>query len=217
MTGDVVGGAMAAVASNSLWSPLLAFCAGVVTSAGPCAAPRYAAMVGLAQAAEPRRRRARLASFGAGLCLGYAVLAMASGWILRLVAVSAYTYAAMAAALLAFGARSLWTEQCSRCDAKATPASSGAALLLGISLALVASPCCTPFVTALAMGVAPDWKAALAAAVCFALGHLAPVALLGALSSALATRFDLRGAAPAMQTIGGAVSLALAGYYALLA
>ena len=95
----------------------------------------------------------------------------------------------------------------------------GGAFLLGASSVLVVSPCCTPVVAAiaaltLATGRALDGVSLLAV---FALGHVVPVALAGALGNRFAGVLRRVTASQAPAIVSGALMLALGAYYGVLA
>ena len=96
------------------------------------------------------------------------------------------------------------------------PGSRGALLLAGFATAVVPSPCCAPVVTLLAAG-SPDRTIALVSIASFALGHAAPL-LLAATGAARLRALAFEGQiSQAVTTVGGALMVALGGYYALLA
>ncbi|MEA2721266.1 MAG: Cytochrome biosis protein transrane region, partial [Candidatus Eremiobacteraeota bacterium] len=75
--------------------------AGMVTSVGPCAAPRYVAVAACAHAA--RRPRTIVAAFACGLVCAYVALGLVAGALGTLWAASAAVYGLMAAALAVSG------------------------------------------------------------------------------------------------------------------
>jgi cytochrome c-type biogenesis protein len=88
-----------------------------------------------------------------------------------------------------------------------------------MSFAFVTSPCCTPIVVVLgslaATASSPLFGAGLIAA--YAAGHALPLAAAGFGWERIAARLDVRRLQAALQTVGGALMLALAGYYGVLA
>jgi cytochrome c biogenesis protein CcdA len=91
--------------------------------------------------------------------------------------------------------------------------------MLGASLSLVVSPCCTPFVAILssvAFGVARTPLAALNIAA-FALGHVLPLVAFGLGTASIRKRFETTVPARAVSAVNAGLMLGLAGYYALLA
>jgi cytochrome c-type biogenesis protein len=216
---DPIGAATTAAAQQSAWTPALAFAAGIATSAGPCVAPRFVAVAALAGSPGAAKWKS-IGAFAAGTCASYVTLGIASGMLGKIAAVSSNLYALLAVALLAFGLRTLFVEPSThRCD-DAPPAkhSLGSAFLFGASSALVASPCCTPVIVvlgSLAASRASELFGALSI-VSYGLGHAVPLAAAGLGWGWIGLRANgaWRGAS---QTVGGALMLALAGYYGVLA
>ena len=218
---DPIGAALAAAGAHSALAYPLAFAAGVVTSVGPCAAPRYVAVAACTHAA--RRPWAVVASFAAGVIGAYVALGSVAGALGTVWAASAATYTVLAAAFAIGGVVTLARAgRSGRAHGHAPAnrsASLGGAFLLGASSAFVASPCCTPVVATIAgltltSGHSADGIALLGA---FACGHVAPVVAAGALgtrlSAALRELADSQG--PAI--VAGSLMLALAAYDGVLA
>jgi cytochrome c biogenesis protein CcdA len=202
-------------------SPLVvasAFGAGLATSIGPCVAPRYLALAAIVADAGGRARWLRVAAFVTGLLLCYGVLALTASLIGTLVAFSQLIYLGLSGAFLCFGLRALaFDKGCLHQHDRNR--SGGTALLAGGALGLVVSPCCTPVVATIAgvTSLSGSPLASFSVAIAFAMGHIAPLASLG-----LGLRWVARIAEdPTLQNassvIGGGLSLALAGYYGLLA
>jgi cytochrome c-type biogenesis protein len=195
-----------------------AFGAGLATSVGPCVAPRYLALAAIVADASGRARWLRVGAFVIGLLLCYGVLAVTAALIETLVAFSQLIYVGLAACFLCFGLRALAVSQdCSHKHSRDGTISP--ALVAGSALGLVISPCCTPVVATMAgvAGLSGEPLPSLAMALAFAAGHVAPLASVGV---------GLRWGAPivegpafqsASNVIGGGLSIALAGYYGLLA
>jgi hypothetical protein len=190
--------------SANLTAIAAAFGTGAATSIGPCAAPRYLALAAIVADARGAARWTRVGLFALGLVACYLAIAQTATLLHVLIRSSAIVYALLALASLIFGLQSLRT---SRSCAHAH----GATMLAGGALGLVVSPCCTP-VIALSAGIAAaasPYEALLCAAA-FACGHIALLATIGI--GVQAARFG-----EAARTIGGALAIALAGYYGLLA
>lgn len=202
-------------------SPLVvasAFGAGLATSVGPCVAPRYLALAAIVADANGRAKWLRVVGFATGLLLCYGLLAVTASLIGTLLAFSHLIYLGLAACFFCFGLRLLALDQgrLHRCERDRL---GGSALLTGGALGLVVSPCCTPAVATMASvaSLSSSPFASLTVTLAFALGHIAPLASVG-----LGLRWGTRNAvSPALQSassvIGGGLSLALAGYYGLLA
>lgn len=217
---DVVSATLQAEAQREPVALSLAFAAGVLTSVGPCVAPRLIAVLSLGA------RRSRTASmlaataFVFGLCAAYAAWGVATGWVWRAVGFSTLTYALLAVALSVAGARRLlYSEECHRHGPAEIPAPQlGAAFLLGVSMALTLSPCCTPIIVGTATYVSQSgalWTSAVLVA--FALGHAMPVIVAAAGGAGIARALSSDTARYAVRTIGGSLFLALGAYYAVLA
>lgn len=195
-----------------------AFTAGLLTSSGPCVAPRFAAVAGLS-AGRPAREAIKLcAGFCAGLVLGYGSFA-AAAWIFQ--DALRYSHVLYAAVACMFGAAALAPvvrKKCRHAQARSA-ASAGAALLLGASLAFVVSPCCTPVILALTASAAADGNAAHAAVLLawYATGHALPLLALAGAAQKCAATLTALATARAGRLVTSGVMLALALYYAVLA
>lgn len=212
---DPIGTTIEAIARHDLAGLPMAFAAGAITSVGPCVAPRY---VTLAAIVERNGRRTRaVASFIAGLLLGYAALGFGLGIFGAIARHATAVYALLAIGLLASGGAIL-VRKPHAADHHHHPASPTGMFALGAGSALIVSPCCTPIVAAIAGLGALDGRPAVSAAflVTFALGHALPLLLFGVTGSLVAERFaaDRSGATT---VISGALMLALGAYYGLLA
>ena len=219
---DIVGTFLAAVSRHDETAPALAFVAGVAGSVGPCFGARAASLAGLTAGVRGVRRMLFVAAFVAGLASSYVLISLSATLWLRVAKEASWIYAALALGLLIYGVlalvRSDTHNRCSESSLAPTVTSTGCTFLSGASFALVASPCCTPVLVALA-GIAarastPFFGVAVAAA--FSIGHGMPLTLL-AFKDAGACRL-LRDHAwrRAGSVVGGGVMVALAGYYALL-
>lgn len=219
MNADVVQIALSSAAFHMSWAPFAAFVAGAVTSMGPCVAPRIVAVVALAGESSGRTRWMRVSAFITGIAGSSLAAALSVSMFLQVERSAAITYWLIASALAIFGLRTLSSshgESCAR--VKTTPASIGACFLLGASLGLIVSPCCTPIFVALAalrgVAIGPYTIAILLA---FALGHAVPLllaALGGTRAASLMREQRVRGA---VNVVSGALMIALAAYYAVLA
>ncbi|MEA2663784.1 MAG: cytochrome c-type biosis protein [Candidatus Eremiobacteraeota bacterium] len=222
---DVLGEGLRAAALRSPLAYPLVFAAGVATSAGPCVAPRYVALAALANAAQRPWRT--IAAFVAGLVGAYVALGLAAGALSALWSSSSVTYAVLAAALAAGGSATLLREDAHPCEnARAREAASakqsaslGGTFLLGVSSALVVSPCCTPVVAGIAGLTALGGRCGegIALLVAFALGHALPLLAAGALSARIAALLARLSASSAPAVVSGTLMLALAAYYGVLA
>lgn len=198
-------------------APLAAFGAGLASSTGPCLAPRLAAITATTIGCRGVARAIRIGVFAAGSCGGYAVLGLLAGAVRRLGELSPGVYAILAAAFAVLGVAALIRRTHRTCCGPQTPAKLPLSVLAlaGAALAFAGSPCCGPVAAALlAAAPASDPRAIVPA---FAAGHVLPLVAVALGWPSLATAAAARTAEPAVNTVGGAVALGLAGYYALLA
>ncbi len=219
---DIVGTFVASASQHDETAPALAFVAGIAGSIGPCLGARAASLVGLTAGVGGVRRRVLVAAFVAGLVSSYVLIASSAALWLGIGTQSSWIYCALALGLFAYGVRALVRSDthgsCNESSPKPMVTSIGCTFLSGASFALVASPCCTPILVAIA-GIAaraPTPLFGIAVASAFAIGHGLPLMLLACWDARLCG--PLRGEAwrRAASVIGGGVTVALAGYYALL-
>jgi len=197
--------------------PLVAL-AGMTTSVGPCVAPRY---IALASMLDAPRRTLTLATFVAGIVTVYTALGFAAGLFETVTRNAGILDIVLAIALGAGGLTTLL--RAPRCahlhDAPvARPRRLSGVFCLGAASALVISPCCTPIVAAVvafpSLDPSPLARAALLGA--FALGHAAPLLVLGAAGTVCLRRLRQLLASAAPSVVSGTLMLALATYYGLL-
>jgi cytochrome c biogenesis protein CcdA len=215
---DVVGAGLTAVAYHRANAPVLVFSAGVLSSIGPCVAPR---LLALAACVTNARRPLRVTlAFVVGLVAAYAAFGAAASLLGQMRALQAWIYAVVAIAAIVGGA---WQLVAARPHVHGEPhvgtaPSLPGVALLGASFAFVVSPCCTPLVVAIAAYAAnaadPWYGVALLAT--FALGHAVPL-FVTALGGVRFGRFLGRVVhAQAVGIVSGALMLGLGAYYALL-
>ncbi|MBV8580777.1 MAG: hypothetical protein JO225_16775 [Candidatus Eremiobacteraeota bacterium] len=215
---DAIDATLHAVATRSPLAYPLALAAGIVTSIGPCAAPRYVAVAALANASRTPWRIVGL--FTAGLVGAYVVLGLGAGLVGFFWSASSAVYTLLAVALGAAGIVTLLRgDTHAVCGDTRVRVGGGATFLLGASSALIVSPCCTPIVAGIAGLTAGGGQvtggAALLAA--FACGHAAPAIAVGALGSRVAGALRHVAASHTPAVIAGTLMLALAVYYGMLA
>jgi thiol:disulfide interchange protein DsbD len=202
-------------ARSPLAIPIL-FGAGVVTSIGPCVAPRYVALTAIAQ--RSGRPWQTAAIFAVGVVSAYVALGMATGLLSAVRGWSTAIDAGLACALAGAGCITLLRDDA---HGHAHPASrtttAGGTYLVGACSALVASPCCTPLVAGIGMLSALDGRpletTLLIAA--FAGGHALPLA--AAVGVGRWPRPARIGSASASRAIAGTLMIALGAFYGLLA
>ncbi|HXP92446.1 MAG TPA: cytochrome c biogenesis protein CcdA [Candidatus Binatia bacterium] len=209
-----------AVAERAVAAPPLVLLAGVLSSFGPCVAPRFIALA--ACVAQAPRPKIILVTFVAGLVAAYASFGIAASLLGAARVFSSVIYAAVAAGLLAGGLTTIvqagHESDGARRARDRAERSLGGVFLLGASFAFVTSPCCTPIVAMIlaytSMVGFGFYGAALLAI--FALGHALPLIAYGTMSGRVADslrRFALR---QAVSVTSGALMIGLAGYYGLL-
>jgi cytochrome c biogenesis protein CcdA len=201
-----------------------AFAAGVLTSIGPCAAPRF---IAVAAFAGQRRGMLRIAAFVVGLAGAYLAVGFAAGLLGTLTALSGVLYAVLAVGLVSAGCVALVRAEsdgseshaCAHADTHEPPRSLGAALLLGAGSALVVSPCCTPAIGAIAATSAALGKPLTGAflLLSFALGHALPLVGAGSIAPALRKLLPRAVPAQAPAIVSAVLTIALGLYYGVLA
>lgn len=219
MSFDVVQMAISSAAFRTACAPALAFAAGAATSVGPCVAPRIVAVVALAGDSAGKTRWMRVTSFIGGIVSSSLAVALSIALFLKLQQATASMYWLTAFGLALFGVRTLWSSHGKSCShVISRQASAGGSYLLGASFGLVVSPCCTPIFVALAAlrGIATG-PYTICVLVAFALGHAMPLAAAALGGSRAVTLLRQRRALGAAQVVSGALMVALAAYYAVLA
>lgn len=206
-----------AASGGSAWTPLFAFAAGAMTAVGPCAAPRFVAIVGLTSGRTRTAALRRLGAFAVGTCAGYAAIASTLSLLRVLGAWSAIAYAVLAACFGAAAIAHAFKETPHSCR-RDVPASGSAAFLTGASLTLVASPCCAPVLVLLASVASFTLSVPMliGSAAAFALGHVAPLLIVGSSASGIARRFQAPGWSGALATVNTGLFLGLCAYYTVL-
>jgi len=224
---DPLGAAMLALTSRTPAALASVFAAGVVTSVGPCVAPRYLAVAAIA--GRHRHPLVPTLAYVGGLIGALTAVGFAGGLLGRLGAASQTLDIVLAAALIVGGVHALVRaephahEHDAAGEAAAAPTESrrsiGAVFLLGAASALVVSPCCTPVVATIAAMTTstgePLFGALLLAL--FGAGHALPLLLAGQVGAALTRWMPLRSHAQAPAIVSAVLMLALGGYYALIA
>ena len=198
--------------------PIVAL-AGIITSLGPCVAPRYVAIAALL---GESRRTVTIATFVAGMVVAYAALGFGVGILSQLSGHASALYLALAVALAGAGTATLVRSP--RCDhthdegRRSQPRRLSGVFCLGAASAFVISPCCTPVVAAVAGMTAFDANplSRVALLTAFALGHAAPLFAVGSLGSLSARTFRTWNASPAPAVVSGTLMLGLGAYYGLL-
>ena len=193
------------------------FLGGLVTSIGPCIAPRYVAIAALAGSTP--RSTLLVATFTLGLIATYVSFGWIAGALGTLWTISSAMYAVLAIGLIAGGLWTIVTPPRDHAHASSPPRSLGAALLLGIASAFVASPCCTPIVASVVSYSAIAGKPLFGALLLFsfACGHVAPLAAIGCVGRPLRTMLSRLANAQAPAIASGVLMLALGLLYGAMA
>ncbi|MBC5816224.1 MAG: sulfite exporter TauE/SafE family protein [Candidatus Eremiobacteraeota bacterium] len=218
---DPINVSLQAIALGRPSAFALVFVAGAATSVGPCAAPRLIAISGLNATGDKGGMRANAAAFVSGLIVAYASFGVFASLLGRVTTFSHWIYIALGMGLAAGAVATLTFRrgEHSHDVREPTKASPGAAFLLGGSFAFVVSPCCTPLVVGILAYCSQIHNAMYGAGLLsvFALGHAVPIVALAsgtALISRALRRLNLE---EALRVVGGALMLALSGYYLCLA
>src|SRR5579862_7646944 len=138
----------ASIRGGSLLAVALVFIAGVVTSVGPCLAPRYVAVA--AYAAESGKPFATIGSFVAGLVAAHlpiGLVGLAIGSVALLGRYSTFVNLVMAVGLLGVGVYLvIWPQRHADHTHSDTQAkrSTWSMFGAGAAFAFALSPCCTP-------------------------------------------------------------------------
>jgi len=217
---DVTSAALQAVAARNIWAPPLAFAAGVAVSIGPCVASRLVTVAALTLNKTPREVWRVLIAFIAGLVAAYSVLAVGGSLLWQMFRYSGYIYLAAATAMGVAGLTMLLRKDrvCEHRSDGRQYRSNGAIFLLGASSAATMSPCCVPIVAAsIAYASTTGLVFAWMTISCFALGHAAPLAIVATSSRAIGAGLSNASFQSATRVIGGALMLALAGFYGVVA
>ncbi len=214
---DIVDTALRATFSGAPWAPLLAAAAGVATSVGPCAAPRWLTISALAEGGAVGRWRC--AAYASGIVLAYTCMGSTASLLLQLASASHVLYGGMALAMGVGGLRAIALAHEKGCGDAHACGSIPTATVAGIASGLVVSPCCTPLLAAAATAALSSGNIAHGAVVaaCFGAGHIAPVLCLGGIVRRIERALSSRGMRQAPVFVGGAVMLGSALYYGLLA
>jgi cytochrome c-type biogenesis protein len=211
----------------------IAFLGGMVAGFGPCVLPMLPAVFGYVTgrvaeggvSSTPRaavvRGLALSGVFVLGMSLVFAAMGAAAGLLGRAIMVGAWaSYAAAAVcvtiALQMLGLIRLPVTALNRYLPKRRPPKNGlvGTLLFGMLFGLVASPCSTPILVAIAAIAAASGSAATGAALLFVygLGKGVPLLVLGLASGSLSIMRSISRATPVLIKVGGVALLGAAVY-----
>ncbi|MHB1342329.1 MAG: cytochrome c biogenesis protein CcdA [Coriobacteriia bacterium] len=215
-----------------------AFLGGLMAGFGPCVLPMLPAVFGYVTGmvgrdpAEERPRALLLHSLGLsavfvlGMSLVFAVIGALAGLLGRALLLGAWSYYLIAAicvviALQMLGAINLPVDRLNALLPMRRPERRGivGALLFGMLFGLVASPCSTPILAAIAAIAATTGSAAKGGALLFVygLGKGVPLLLLGVASGSLGLMRKVSKLTPVLTKIGGVGLLVAAAYLVWLA
>jgi len=214
----------------------VAFLGGLVAGFGPCVLPMLPAVFGyvtghvadaeLPRGSEWRRGLVLSATFVVGMALLFAGIGAAAGAIGHAIMVGAWAYYAVAAVCVVLGLQmagliNLPFDALNRFLPATPPKGRGfvGAFLFGILFGVVASPCSTPILAAIATIAAARGSAAQGAGMLFVygLGRGVPLMLLGLASGSLALMKSLSHATGVLTKIGGVALVGAAAYLVWLA
>lgn len=216
----------------------LAFLGGLVAGFGPCILPVLPAVFGYVTGTVSRgtsegrpatpmwRGLALSAVFVFGMSLVSAVIGGAAGFAGRALLLGSWAYYVLAlvcavVGLQMFGVVDLPFDRLNVILPMKRPRRTGivGALVLGMLFGLVASPCSTPVLAAIAAAAATTGSAGKGAGMLFVygLGKGVPLLLLGLASGSLGFMRAVSVAVPALTRLGGAALIAAAAYLAWIA
>jgi cytochrome c-type biogenesis protein len=223
---DPLAAVALALTSPSPAALALVFAGGIVTSIGPCVAPRYLAIASIA--GRDRHPFVPTLAYVGGLIGAFTLVGFAGGLLGTLWSASGTIDAVLAVALVAGGCTALVRaeprrENHAECCSAGRPAghrrSIGAIFLLGAASALVVSPCCTPVLATIAAATTATGEPLLGALLLalFGAGHALPLLFTGHLGAALARWAPRRLGAQVPAIVSAVLMLALGLYYAVIA
>lgn len=217
----------------------IAFLGGMVAGFGPCVLPMLPAVFGYVTGrvaettdagAPPRaalwRGLGLSAVFVLGMSLVFATIGAAAGLLGRAIMAGAWAYYAVAVICVVIGLQMLGVlnlpvDRFNRLLPQRRPGRGGfvGTLLFGMVFGLVASPCSTPILAAIATMAAASGSAAQGALLLFiyGLGKGVPLILLGIASGSLTFMKSISRLTPVLTKIGGIALLGAAGYLVWLA
>lgn len=224
--------------SLGLWAGFgIAFLGGVIAGFGPCVLPMLPAVFGyvtgqvtqrpgISENSAWREGLALSATFVLGMSLLFAAIGAAAALLGRALLAGAWAYYGVAAICVVLGLQmmrviSLPFDALNRFLPDRRPERKGfvGAFLLGILFGIVASPCSTPILAAVATIAATRGSVPQGALLLFVygLGKGVPLMLLGVASGSLAAMRSLSRATGVLTKIGGAALIGVAAYLVWLA
>lgn len=216
---DIISATFHAEAQAQPSAIAFGFAAGAVTSFGPCVAPRLIAVASLTAKRSFFESSAIGVTYIAGLCTAYAAWAVAASLLWKAFAFSMVTYLLLAAGLFGAG---VWTllrpGSCTQHAHNLPRRHLAAVFLLGASMALTLSPCCTPLILGAATyGATTGMVWAVFVLVAFALGHAVPIVATMLCGNTFARVLVTVNARDAARTVSASLLMGIGAYYAVLA
>lgn len=211
------------MASGTAWGPLafgIAFIGGLVAGLGPCVLPMLPAVFGYvtgtvagSDSRHPAARGLALsATFVLGMSLLFASIGALAGLVGNALIASSWAYYVVAAICVVIGLQMLGVvdlplDRINRWLPVKRPERRGfvGALLFGMLFGIVASPCSTPILAAIATIAATTGSVVKGAALLFVygLGKGVPLLLLGLASGSLSLMRSVSKVAPLLTKAGG--------------
>lgn len=190
---------------------------GVLSSAGPCSVPRALVVASVCRAQQGARALAPSLAFVGGSIVAYAFFVTGSALISGLLNVSMLLYGALAAWLAVAGLRLLFAGCANHSDGDKPPV--GAGFFLGAGLSAIVSPCCAPALIGIAAYRQQTGNTAFTVALVasYAVGHTLPAVVAAHAAGRVPNLLRNASLAQAVTIVNGALTLALCGYYAILA
>ena len=146
---DPITSGLKAASEQSLYAFPVVTLAGVLSSVGPCVAPRFIAAAGIAAQNDAKRAALRVGALVGGIVTAYAAFGAFAPLLRHVAHFSGAIYAVLALGLGLSGVIQLvrGIPPCS--ETNKHHARVGGAFFLGTSFAFVVSPCCTPLLIAI--------------------------------------------------------------------
>ncbi|MDQ2680525.1 MAG: hypothetical protein M3Y21_05820 [Candidatus Eremiobacteraeota bacterium] len=216
---DLLQSSLYAMSTGSSRAAVWVFGVGVLSSAGPCVAPRLIAIGGFGL--QPSRAQTVRLTLGfiAGLTIMYSAFGLLSSLLVRVSAFTGFLYGVLAVLMLIGGVLTLVrpSRNCIAGHNAARTSTLGGAFLIGAASALVVSPCCTPLLLSIVAYTSsvgrPVYGAMLLA--CFALGHALPLLMLSIGATGCLRIWEQLRVREAASVVSGALMVFLALYYAV--
>lgn len=210
--------AATSIQTHSPWALLFAFVVGVVSSIGPCTPARLMWLTNAAS--QSRRPWSYIAAFVGGTVALYVCFALVGVLASVVLRYEPWIYVGLGLTSIWFGIKEVWfadRHHSHGAENADTPRSLGGAFLQGLGFGALVQPCCTPVLFMVATTVAPSsvWYAAVVL-FAFGVGHGLPAFAVGP-AARLRNWIDTRGWGTGLTMALGGVSVAIGGYFLLMA